>query len=204
MQKYLWILLLVLGLSAAGVSVQAEDMMPGEMTAEQKEMMERFQAYQTVNENHALLKQLEGDWTAKIMHWMAPGAPAEEMMGAGAAQMTMGGRFLEQNFTGSYQGQPFVGRGVYGYDNIQQKFVSIWYDNMGTGIMMSYDSTYDPAAKKLTEEGNMSCPMTNNQRWYRAELTFGEDEDHYTYETFMKDENGEEYRAMLIEYTRDS
>ena len=51
-------------------------------------------------------------------------------------------------------------------------------------------------------EGRMSCPITNERnRWYKAVTTFI-DPDHYTYESFMKDADGKEFRSMIISYTR--
>lgn len=171
------------------------------MTPEQQAMMANMQAYSTPNENHELLAGLAGKWSVKVTHWMKPGTEGEVSMGSMTSAMIMGGRFLEQNFSGSMMEQPFEGKGLYGYDNIQKKFNTVWYDNIGTGIM-STGGSYDTATKKLTEEGTMSCPMTNGERWYRAETTLT-DNDHYTYETYMKDEAGAEFRSMLIEYSRE-
>ncbi|MCA9402964.1 MAG: DUF1579 family protein, partial [Candidatus Omnitrophica bacterium] len=50
-------------------------------------------------------------------------------------------------------------------------------------------------------EGTFSCPLTNSERWNRSKTTFV-DEDTWTFEMFMEDENGEEFRSMLITYTR--
>ena len=113
----------------------------------------------------------------------------------------MGGRFLEQNFTGTAMGQPFEGRGLVGYDNLKKEYTSIWFDNMSTGIMTGAGQ-YDPATKTLTAEGSMSCPVTQEtHRWYKDVTTFT-DENHYTYESFMKDKDGKEYKAMSITYSK--
>jgi len=32
-------------------------------------------------------------------------------------------------------GMPFEGMGLDGYDNASKEYISIWIDNMGTGIM---------------------------------------------------------------------
>ena len=48
----------------------------------------------------------------------------------------------------------------------------------------------------------MSCPMTDqDRRWFRS-TTRIIDEDHYVFEMFKRDEEGEEFSAMTIEYAR--
>ena len=190
---------LVLLTTAAGGF--AEEMAgQGEMSPEQKEMMARMEAYSTVNENHALLATLAGSWKATIEHKMSADAPAETSEGTSQNVMVFGGRFLEQVYQGEFGGNPFEGKGIMGYDNIQKRFQGIWYDSMATGIMVSV-STYDSAKKVFSEEGQLSCPLTNGQRSFRGVTTLI-DADHYTYEMFMKDESGNEFRAMRIDYAR--
>ena len=70
------------------------------------------------------------------------------------------------------------------------------------GSEMAFLSCNKLRLKHLAEEGSQSCPITNEpHRWYRAS-TIIIDADHYTYETFMKDTDGREFRSMVISYTR--
>ena len=184
-------------------TIFAADMPAGatEMTAEQKAMQVRMEEYSTPNQNHELLKSLAGNWKTQAKFWMDPKGPAEESDGAAEAKMIMDGRFLEQNFRGTAMGKPFNGRAISGYDNMRKEYTTIWFDNMATGIMVG-TAKYDPTTKTLTEEGSMSCPMTNEtHRWYRAVTTWT-DADNYTYEAYMKDKDGKEYKGMMIIYTR--
>jgi hypothetical protein len=189
--------LLIVPLSFAGDMAQD----PTTMTEEQKAIMANMQDYSTPNENHTLLATLAGNWDAEVSHWMDPKGEAMNSPSTATATIIHGGRFLEQKFSGTFQGQPYEGRGVMGYDNIQKVFQEIWFDNFGTGIMTS-SGTYNAETKTITEEGMMSCPITNTARWHRSVTTLV-DTDHYTYEIFMKDvQSGEEYRSMLIKYSR--
>ena len=43
----------------------------------------------------------------------------------------------------------FKGMAIEGHDDVQQKFVSTWIDNMGTSIIMS-EGTYDPSTRTFT------------------------------------------------------
>ena len=182
----------------------AEGMAPaaqGEMTEEQKAIQARMQEYATPNANHEFLNSLAGTWKANVKFWMDPKSEPIESEGTSEAKMIMGGRFLEQTFSGSAMGQPFEGRGLYGYDNMRKEYIVLWFDNMATGIMRS-SAKYNSETKVMAEEGSMSCPITNeNHRWYRGATTII-DAEHYTYETFMKNKDGQEFRSMVITYTR--
>jgi hypothetical protein len=166
-----------------------------------EEDMTRMKEYTTPNENHQLLEHLAGNWTTAAKFWMDPKAEPETSNGTSSAKMIMGGRFLEQNFTGTAMGQPFEGRGLLGYDNLKKEFTSVWFDNMATGIMTG-SGKYDDVAKTITSEGSMSCPITNEtHRWYK-DVTTWIDDDHYKYESYMKDKDGQEFKGMEITYTR--
>ncbi|MCA9392866.1 MAG: DUF1579 domain-containing protein [Candidatus Omnitrophica bacterium] len=171
----------------------------GEMTPEEMEMMKNFEAYSTPNAMHEKLAKMAGSWDAKVQHWMAPGAPAEESMGTAESEAIFGGRFIKQEFNSEWMGQPFQGMGLFGYDNIQKEFQSIWLDSMATGMMVSSGELAEDGS--VEEEGTFSCPLTNSERWNRSKTTFV-DEDTWTFEMFMEDESGEEFRSMLITYTR--
>lgn len=199
--------LMILSIFAVLVCVPAfADDMPakkgmGEMSPEQMEMMKNFEAYSTPNEMHKKLAKMAGSWDAKVQHWMAPGAPVEESEGSADMEVLYGGRFVVQEFTSEWMGEPFEGIGLFGYDNIQKEFQSVWIDSMATGMMFSSGEMAEDGA--ITEEGTFSCPLTNSKRWNRSKTTFVDD-DTWTYEMFMKDENGDEFRSMLITYTRNS
>lgn len=187
------------------LSSYAEDQAPaaaeGEMTEEQKAKMASMQAYSTVSEHHAVLKALEGKWATTVKFWMDPKGEPQESAGTSESTLIFGGRFLEQKFSSDMMGQPFEGRGIFGYDNMRKEYTGLWFDNMSTGIMVSA-AQYDAQAKVFAESGSMSCPLTNEtHREYRAVTTLV-DADHYTYETYMKDEEGNEFKSMIITYTR--
>src|SRR3989338_2792101 len=154
------LLLTVIFLAAVAGYGQAEEMaaVPApaemEMTPEQKMMMANMEAYTTPNEHHDVLKTLEGNWQAEVKFWMDPAQEPQTSTGTSNATMIFGGRFLEQTYTGMMMDQPFEGRGILGYDNIQKEFQGIWIDSMGTGIMKS-TGQYDEATKTIAEKGSM-------------------------------------------------
>ncbi|PYI71990.1 MAG: hypothetical protein DMF02_04950, partial [Verrucomicrobia bacterium] len=120
-----------------------------------KQMMEKSK----LNDNHKLLSSLDGNWNFAIKMWMNPdpNAPPQESKGIATRKSIMGGRYVMMDVTGKMQmpgedgkmkDMQFKGMGLEGYDNVKQKFVASWVDNMGTGIEFS-EGTYDPATKSF-------------------------------------------------------
>src|SRR5438046_5040021 len=119
-----------------------------------QEMMKQMMELSKLNENHKLLSSLDGNWNFAIKMWMNPdpNAPPQESKGTAVRKSAMGGRYAIMDVTGKMQmpgedgkmkEMQFKGMGVEGYDNVKQKFVSSWLDNMGTGIQFS-DGNYEP------------------------------------------------------------
>jgi len=134
---------------------------------------------------------------------MSPKGEVHSSKGTSKTSWVTGNRFVQHKASGEPEAsmpQPFEGLGLIGYDNIKKQYTSIWIDNMGTGIM-KVAGKYDQAAKILTESGDYSCPMTGGKCTYRSITTF-KDADNYTYETYITDENGEEFRSTIITYSR--
>ena len=108
---------------------------------------------------------------------------------------------LFRSFKGDWAGQPFEGLGFLGYDKMKKEYVSIWMDNMSTGIF-SGSGQYDAATKTITETGTFSCPATGEKNmWYRSEWKFVSN-DQNTFSMFMKDKDGKEFKSMEIVYKR--
>jgi hypothetical protein len=161
-------------------------------------MMEKFKEYSTPNQNHRVLDQMVGNWNYTSTFWMDPVGPAETSSGSATAAWTMDGRFIEQNVEGVSMGMPFKGRSITGYDNAQKEYQSVWYDNMGTGLM-TVEGAYDPASKTLVQKGDFVCPIYGhtNARWVTKFI----DANTYSFETYMTKE-GKEFRNMEIIYKR--
>jgi hypothetical protein len=95
---------------------------------------------------HGYFKHLEGEWNTETTFWMEPDAPPTTTLGKATATFILGGRFLQSEFTGDFMGMPFQGLGIDGYDRIQEKFVSVWMDNMGT-MIMTMEGSLDKGGK---------------------------------------------------------
>ena len=195
-----WIL--ALGMSVA----QAEQVRPAQppMDPAKQAAMEAMQRLGSPSEAHQALEPLAGSWTYTARWWMSPDAAPESMTGTATNTLVFGGRFLKEEVRGQTEGQPpFEGIGFTGYDNIRKEYQSIWLDNMATGMMVG-GGQFDAATKTLTDQGDFSCPLTmETHRPFRSVWRII-DQDHNVYENYMRTPDGREFKAMEINYSRDT
>jgi hypothetical protein len=119
-----------------GRSVFSEDP-PAGGGMDAAKLKEAWMKLGTPGEEHARLQAaLAGEWDVHGKFTGMDGKVSESDSTSSIAPI-MGGRFLQQTVNGSFEGQPFEGRGVMGYDNGKKKWVGSWVDNMGTGIWAS-------------------------------------------------------------------
>ena len=173
---------------------------PPTMSPEEKAMMEKWNAFMTPGEEHKLLARREGSWTMHVTMWMAPGAPPESSDGTSESRMILGGRYLEDVSTSTFNGMPFEGRGISGFDNVKKKYVFAWIDNMGTGIMVG-EGTYDPKTKTYSSVATVTDPMTGKVKTVRGKDTMI-DADNWKSEMFDKAPDGKEFKTMEIVYKK--
>ncbi len=172
-------------------------------------MMSQMMELAKLNENHKLLANLSGTWNYNIKMWMNPdpNAKPQESKGTAVRKSIMDGRYYVMDVSGKMQmpgpdgkmkDMTFKGMSFEGYDNVKQRFVSAWIDNMGTGIFFS-EGTYDPATKTFTynAEGEFIPGMKQQIR----EVIKVVDNDHHTFEWY-EDRGGQEAKTMEINYTR--
>lgn len=140
-----------------------------EMSAEHAAAMEAWRTSMTPGAPHEQLARWAGDWKMTVTMWMEPGA--EPMVSEAKATRTMifGGRHLLEEVEGTFMGEPFLGRGLTGYDNVTGKYFSTWVDNMSTGLMAS-EGSWDEEQDALVMEGTYSDAMTGGKKPFRAIL----------------------------------
>lgn len=157
-----------------------------------------------LNDNHKLLARAIGTWEGKCTHWMAPGADPAYSDVSCVSSSFMDGRFIKSEFSGEMPGMGhFNGFGLAGYDNVSKKFVSMWVDNMMTGIM---NGTGDLSgdSKTFTWSYMVNCPITKKPTGMREIQKYTGD-NTMTYEMFCTDpKTGKEYKCMNIDLKRKS
>ncbi len=162
-------------------------------------MMEVYAKLATPGAPHKALASMEGSWNAKITSWMEPGKPPVESKGTCEQKMILGGRFLQQEFTGDMMGSPFNGIGVTGYDNHTGKYVSTWMDSMSTAILV-FEGTAGPDGKTITQVGHYDTPIKGPLKW--RSVTKVVDDNTWSFEMYETDKSGKEEKMMEIVYTR--
>ncbi|TMQ62206.1 MAG: DUF1579 domain-containing protein [Candidatus Eisenbacteria bacterium] len=166
--------------------------------AAMQEMMKKAAA---PGPQHEWLRKMEGNWDLTVKYSMDPSQPAQETKSTSVITSIMDGRYIQEQSTGEMMGSPFNGMGITGYDNVMKKFVSVWIDNMGTGIMRS-EGTADASGNVVTYTGTMVDPATGKSQKYRMVSTMVDD-NHHTFEMFGASPKGKgELKMMQIDYAR--
>ena len=148
---------------------------------------------------HKMLAGMAGSWNTTIKSWMEPNKPPMESKGTCEQKMILGGRFLQQEFTGDMMGSTFTGIGVTGYDNHTKKYVSTWMDSMGTAILF-FEGTASADGKTITQESHYDDPIKGPMKW-RSVTKIVNDNTH-VFEMYGTAKKGKEEKMMEITYTR--
>lgn len=195
--------ILVAAASLAGVlSAQDPAKKPAAKTAppDEKAMMEAWVKAATPGEAHRKLDAVVGTFDTKVRTWMDPSQPPEDSIGTSVSNWVLGNRYIEQKYEGTMMGEPFNGIGYTGYDNIQKKYIGVWMDSAGTG-MLDMTGTMDAAGKVLSSKSTMWDAMTGKTTPIETKMTIV-DNDHHNFELWGKAPNGKSFKMMQIEYTR--
>jgi Protein of unknown function (DUF1579) len=180
--------------------VFAQDQPKREMTAEQKAQMDAWMKAATPSDAHKKLQDMVGTWDAKVTMWPAPGQPPQVSTGTSRNTSILGGRWIQQEFTGSSMGMPFTGIGYTGYDNIKKQYVGTWMDSMTTSMMVSTGAAgSDPNTYEFTS--SMDDPMSGKTMQLKEKMTVV-DANHQTWEMWSPTPDGNMFKMMQIEYTR--
>jgi len=171
-----------------------------EMSAEQQEMMQKWMAFMTPGEPHERLAEKVGTWNFTTKMWMQQGAPPEESSGVTESEMIMGGRYLMDKVEGSAMGMPFKGLGINGYDNLNNQFVGMWIDTVGTGIMTTTGTCNDDWTV-CTSVGIAPDPITGTNKKFKM-VDRKIDADNYVFEMYDTNSDGEEWMTFEMTYKR--
>jgi hypothetical protein len=191
-------------LSTAAVSTEAA---VSAQKPDDAEMMAKMMELSKLNENHKVLAATAGNWSYTVKMWMDPKGNPSESTGTAVRKAIMEGRFVTGEHSGKFKmpgadgkmkDMNFKGISLDGFDNVKQKFVSSWIDNMGTGIMF-LDGTYDVSTKTFTYTGEYEA-MPGMKSKVR-EVIKCTDNNHMSME-YYEDRGQGETKAMEINYTR--
>jgi hypothetical protein len=173
-----------------------------EKVPSQEEMMKRWEEFMAPGDAHKNFEQFVGSWDVESKVWIN-GPKGDPSVSKGSAEYTLalGGRFLQQEFSGEMMGQPMKGFGYTGYDNFKKKYVSFWIDNMSTA-MSTMEGSMDSGGKTLTMWGTMDEPATGEKGKKVKYVTRVVDKDKHVFESYDVTSYGEKQPVMVITYTR--
>jgi hypothetical protein len=181
--------LAVLALPVAPAMAQDEDMAA---------MMEAYQKAGMPGVPQKQLAALVGTWDAVNKFWMDPAGEPMVMTGTMEYEMTMDGRYLEETIQADFMGQPFVGHGLYAYNNATGKVEASWIDNMSTAIYR-YEGSINDAGDEIVLEGKYMDPVTKEWKHTRSVMQFSGDELLYVSYDIV---DGNEVKTMEVKGTR--
>jgi hypothetical protein len=191
MRKCVCTLLLVLAASAPA-ALAGDEKAAGQPQYDPAAAQAAMMAAMQPGEHHEHMKKLLGTYNFTLKMWMDPSAPPTESTGKRTSEMLLGGRYLEEKYTGTFMGMPFEGIGLMGYDNVTKQYVGTWIDNMGTGIMTSHGQC-DKSG--WTMVGESSDPMTG-KTWTSRSVVKCIDDNTFTMEMYAPGPDGKEFKMM--------
>ncbi|MBU0637639.1 MAG: DUF1579 domain-containing protein [Planctomycetes bacterium] len=165
------------------------------------EMMTKWQELNAKGPEHKHFEAMVGTWDTMSRMWMAPGTEPTISKGTAIFRLMLDGRYIEQVYKCDMFGAPFEGRGIEGYDRFKKKYVSIWMDNMSTGMFVTY-GTLDAAGKVFTYYGKADDPMTGEKDKLVKSVAREITDDKVVFEMFGNLPDGTEFKSMEITYTR--
>jgi hypothetical protein len=166
-----------------------------------EEMMKKAEAAGTPGAAHKALEPLVGNWAAEVKCWMAPDAPPTVSKATAKATWVMNGRFVQEEFNGEFMGKPFRGMSLTGYDNIKQKYNTVWVDDMHTSLVTS-EGEAGNGGKVITFEGKCDCPMTGQKDMPMKQVIRIVSPDTHVFEMHDPSKGGHS-KTMEITYTRE-
>ena len=128
-----------------------------------QEMMELERKLATPGPQHAFLAWYVGTWNVETRLTM-PGMPATEPdQGTCEISWLFEGRWLQQRFQSSFMGKPIHHFGMLGFDNLRQKHVMTWVDDVSTRMVRAEGVVCDPTGRTLVYYGEMDEPSMGVQ-----------------------------------------
>jgi hypothetical protein len=157
--------LLVLGGLVAGRTLPQDEQEDQKM----KEMMEAWEKAATPGEQHKALAALAGKWEQKGQFESMFGKAT--WTGTTTYRPILGGRFIVAEGSAKMEGDgmpptDFQTFQIIGYDNVSQKYQTVWLDSMGT--MMYFSPGTAEESGKISYEAPMRDSMSPEGRPFKV------------------------------------
>jgi hypothetical protein len=129
-------------------------------------------------DKHRWLEPLTGQWNVQMKVWPAPGAaPIESNQLTATREWILGGRYLREELTGTFAGNPSHRVALLGYNNLEGRFELVTVDTFEPGQMW-YASHADgkPGLISLSgdnTEAGFGAKPTGRKRSLRFDFEIG-------------------------------
>lgn len=185
MKKFLSAILIL-----CSVSLYAQD---------QLEAMKAWTEYMTPGPMHQMMAKMVGNW--KTVTTFSDPASGNELKSEGKAtfELILGGRYMKSVHSGEMMGMPFEGLGLDAYDNGNKEFVSIWIDNMGTGIIVMKGKLDEKSGSLVFTGEGYDATIGKNMKYRSVSKWI---DDNKTVFEMYGEVNGKEEKMFTMEYTR--
>ncbi len=164
------------------------------------EMMQKWMQYITPDEHHKKLDAFAGTWETVPSVMTEPGKDPVTSKGTAEFKWMLGGRYMQQDFSGSMMGMPMNGIGFNGYDKNQKTYFMIWMDNMSTAYMVG-NGQFDQSGKTLNLYAKMDDPTTGDYNKNERLVLHWVDDNQFTF-TIYDLSGGEDFKVLEMTYTR--
>ena len=154
----------------------------------------------TPGEPHELLAAMEGDWAVRGKAFDGSSGEAMPIEGEAQLRMLLDGRYLQQIYRGSFMGQPFEGRGIEGFDNVSGSFFSVWFDSMGTGLLIEKGKR-DGDRRAIDFMGTRMDPVSGTEIVEKSRVELHSD-DHFRLQMWDRQGDGTFALVMELDYRR--
>ncbi|MDP3444194.1 MAG: DUF1579 domain-containing protein [Ignavibacteria bacterium] len=166
---------------------------------DQADMMKKYQDAMTPGPMHQMLAKMVGDWKVTTMMPNPMTGEVTPSVGSAKIESLLGGRYFKTTQKGEMMGMPFEGIGIDAYDNVAKEFITIWIDNMGTGIT-TMKGKMDETTMHVEYMGEGLDPMTGQTVKYRS-ISKSIDEDTIEFDMFLS-QAGQEMKMFSQKYER--
>ena len=144
---------------------------------------------------HDALAMLVGNWQTTCKMNAMPGVPgmekAAESTGTEHTELICNGLWLKSTLNSTWQGKPFQGVWIAGWDAIGKTYRSVWVSSMEEECASELTGTWDEKTKTWTFKGK------SPQGDVRSQLVF-KDNDNSIETCWMTGSDGKETECMLI------
>jgi hypothetical protein len=151
----------------------------------------------TAPATHAKLNELAGSYSAEVEMSMPGMPPNSKSHGEQVDELVCGGNWLQTRFVGDFNGMPFEGYGLLGYDPTKKEYSNFWVDGFSPNMAKS-TGTFDQAGKELLMKGE--CVNMDGKPVVNEELT-RLDKDKKIMILKSRTKTGEDAGTMKIIYT---